>query len=130
MDEALHRAWNQLLARPGGSFQFRFLLQPLLAVIIAIQAGTRDARTNQSLFLLDLWSQPATRRLLFRSTLKDVGRLFIMAVALDCVYQAIELDWIYPIQALIVGFILAIVPYILIRGPVSRIVSRGIARRH
>jgi len=60
---------------------------------------------------------------------KDVGKLFVMAVVLDCVYQVIEIRWIYPLQALIVGFLLAIVPYILIRGPVNRFVSRSIARR-
>ena len=129
MDEALQRAWNQFLARPTGPLQFRFFLQPLLAVIIAIQAGTRDARARQSPYLLGLSSQRAERRLLIRSMSKDVGKLFVMAVVLDCVYQVIEIRWIYPLQALIVGFLLAIVPYILIRGPVNRFVSRSIARR-
>ena len=52
-----------------------------------------------------------------------------MAVALDCIYQLIEVRWIYPLQALIVGFFLAIVPYAAVRGPVARIVSRMNARR-
>jgi len=101
-----------------------------MAVVIAIRAGTKDARTHSSPFLSGLWSQPAERRLLVRSILKDVGRLFIMAVALDCIYQLIEVRWIYPLQALIVGFFLAIVPYAAVRGPVARIVSRMNARRN
>lgn len=128
MDEALSRAWNQLLARPTGPFQFRFFLQPLVAVVIAIRAGTKDARTHGSPFLWGLLSQPAERRLLVRSMLKDVGKLFIVAVALDCIYQIIEVRWIYPLQALIVGFFLALVPYAAVRGPVTRIVSRNNAR--
>jgi hypothetical protein len=130
VDEALSRAWNQLLARPTGTFQFRFILQPLVAVIIAIRAGTKDARTHTSPFLWALCSQRAERRVLVRSMLKDVGRLFIIAVALDCIYQIIEFRWIYPLQALIVGFFLAIVPYAAVRGPVARIVSRNNARRN
>ena len=47
MDEALSRAWNQLLSRPTGAFQFRFVLQPLVAVIIAIRAGMKDAREHR-----------------------------------------------------------------------------------
>ena len=130
VDEALSRAWNQLLARPTGAFQFRFILQPTLAVIIAIRAGTKDARTHRPPYLWGLWSERTERGLLVRSTLKDLGRLFIMAVILDCVYQIIELRWIYPIQALIVGFALAIIPYVVVRGPVTRIVSRSDARRN
>jgi len=130
LDEALSRAWNQLLARPTGTFQFRFILQPLVAVIIAIRAGTKDARTHSSPFLWGLCFQRTERRLLVRSMLKDVGRLFIVAVALDCIYQIIEVHWIYPLQALIVGFFLAIVPYAAVRGPVARIVSRNHARRN
>jgi hypothetical protein len=129
MDDALSRAWNQLLARPSGLFQFRFILQPLLAVIIAVRAGTRDASSLNSPYLSGLLFEPTKRRLLFRSMLSDIGKLFIMAVVLDCVYQIVEIHWIYPLQALIVGLVLAIVPYIVIRGPVTRIVSRCFARR-
>jgi hypothetical protein len=101
-----------------------------VAVIIAIRAGTKDARTHASPFLSALCSQRAERRLLVRSMLKDVGKLFIMAVALDCIYQIIEFRWIYPLQALIVGFFLAIVPYAAVRGPVARNVRRHNARRN
>jgi len=48
-------------------------------------------------------------------------------VALDCVYQALTVRRIYPLLALIVGF-LAIMSYILIRGLANRIASR-LARR-
>ena len=53
-----------------------------------------------------------------------------MAVVLDCVCQIIELRWIYPMQALIVEFALAIIPYVMVRGSVTRIVSRSDARRN
>ena len=48
-------------------------------------------------------------------------KVFIMAVLIDAVYQYIQLSWFYPGEALIVAFILAFIPYLLIRGPVNRI---------
>lgn len=80
---------------------FRFILQPLVAVTIGVRAGMKDARTHSSPYLWGLASG-TERRLLICSALKDVGKLFILAVVLDCGYQVMEVRRIYPIQALIV----------------------------
>jgi hypothetical protein len=48
-----------------------------------------------------------------------------MALALDAIYQVIEFKWIYPGQALIVACVLAILPYVIIRGLVTRIAGLG-----
>jgi hypothetical protein len=44
-----------------------------------------------------------------------------MAVLIDAVYQYIQLSWFYPGEALIVAFVLAFLPYLLIRGPINRL---------
>ena len=129
MDETLSRVWNQLLARLTGPLQFRFILQPLVAVILGIRAGMKDARAHRSPYLCGLRSDRSKRGPLIRSALKDTGRLFLVAVALDCIYQFMEVHWIYPLQALIVGIVLAIIPYVAVRGPVTRLASRSMARR-
>ena len=57
-----------------------------------------------------------------------VGRalkVFILAVVPDVIYQYLVLRWFYLREALIVAFIPALVPYLLIRGPVDRIARRG-----
>jgi hypothetical protein len=123
MDEVLSRAWNQLLARPSGPFQFRFILQPLMAVILGIRAGMKDARTHNSPYFQRLCTEQSERAALIRNGLKDVGRLFLLAVVLDCIYQAIEIRWIYPVQAVIIGFVLAVIPYIGVRGPANRLAT-------
>ena len=57
--------------------------------------------------------------------MKDVGRMWAVAFALDGVYQAIVLHWFYPLQSLLMSVLLALVPYF-----VARIVVRNwIARR-
>jgi hypothetical protein len=129
MDEIFSRAWNQLLARPTGPFQFRFIMQPLVAVVLGIRAGMKDAKTHHTPYLQRLQNEPSERTALIRSGLKDVGRLFLIAVVLDCIYQVIEIRWIYPLQAVIVGFVLAVIPYAGVRGPANRLANRMIVRR-
>jgi hypothetical protein len=44
------------------------------------------------------------------------------------VYQIIVFRRFYPVEAIVVAAILAIVPYLLIRGPVTRI-ARGTSEK-
>ena len=55
------------------------------------------------------------------SAVKDIGRVFIVAIVLDTVYQLIVFHWVYPGQVLTVAVVCAIVPYVLVRGPITRI---------
>jgi len=48
---------------------------------------------------------------------------------LDVVYQLIELHFVYPGEALIVAFILAILPYLILRGPAMRVARMIETRR-
>ena len=52
------------------------------------------------------------------------GKVFMLALALDVVYQIVELRFVYPGEAVIVAFLLAIVPYLILRGLVTRLMSR------
>ena len=57
-----------------------------------------------------------------------MGKVFFAAFALDVIYELRVYRWVYPGQALIVALVLAIVPYLMIRGPVTRI-ARAIRAR-
>jgi hypothetical protein len=122
--EELVRAWDQLTGRFDGLFYFRFLLQPTFAAILAVRAGIADAHKQRAPYLWSVLSNPLERPQLIREGFLDVSRVFIVAVLLDVIYQLIVLQWIYPLQALIVAVALALVPYALVRGPVTRIVAR------
>ena len=52
------------------------------------------------------------------------GKIFILAIIIDLVEQLIFFRYSYPGEALLVAFILAFIPYLLIRGIVNRI-ARG-----
>jgi hypothetical protein len=44
----LARLWADLVARPIGPLEFRFLVQPLVAAVLAVRDGMLDARTGRS----------------------------------------------------------------------------------
>jgi len=119
--EMLSRGVEQLLGRASGPLHFRLFMMPTVVTILAVRAGLRDAREGQPAFLWAILRNPAERRRLSRSMLKDIGRVFIVALVLDTTYQLIILRSFYPVQLLIVAVACAIVPYVLIRGPVTRL---------
>ena len=71
---------------------------------------------------------PADRKSMLKDGWKSVGRVFILAIVLDVIYQIIELHFVYVGEAFIVAFILAIVPYLILRGLVTRIARRKLVR--
>ncbi len=124
MDDFLNRIFENLIGRVSGPLKFRLILQPVMAVIFAIRAGLKDAKEGRPPYFWALFTHTAERRQLLRDGWKSVGRISILAIVIDAVYQFIVCRCFYPGEALIVAFVLAIVPYLLIRGPLSRIARR------
>ncbi|OPY68987.1 MAG: hypothetical protein A4E57_01410 [Syntrophorhabdaceae bacterium PtaU1.Bin034] len=124
MEEWLSRIAENLVDRVSGPMKFRLLLQPLMAVIFAVRSGLKDAREGRPPYFWALFSDPQHRREMVQDGWKSVGRVFILGIVMDAIYQIIVLRWFYPLEALVVAVVLAIVPYILVRGPVNRIARR------
>lgn len=118
---AFERTWEQISARPGGVLRFRFVVQPLMAVILACRDGIADARDERAPYFWTVISQPGERVQRLREGFTATTKIFILAVVLDSVYQVITLKAFYPGQALIIAVFLAFVPYLLARGPAARI---------
>jgi hypothetical protein len=130
MDEILRRVWENLIGRSTGPINFRLIIQPTVASIIAIRAGLKDAREGRPAFLWAAVSNPGYRPQLLRQGWKDVGKVFILAMVLDSIYQLVVNRGVYVLELLITATVLAIVPYVLIRGPVNRIARRKTIREH
>jgi hypothetical protein len=124
MDEILKRVWEDLIGRSTGPMNVRLIVQPIVASILAIRAGLADAREGRPPFLWSAVTDPAHRQQSLREGWKDVGRVFILAGVLDALYQLIAQRRVYPLELVIVATALAIVPYVLLRGPVARIGRR------
>jgi hypothetical protein len=127
MDQMWERVGTQLLARVSGPLKFRLVLQPLMASIFAIRAGLADARSGKSPYFWALLTDPGQRADMIKDGWKSVGKVFILALVLDIVYQIIVLRYVYAGEAIIVSFILAILPYLIVRGLATRIARKKTA---
>jgi hypothetical protein len=65
-----------------------------------------------------------SRRDRLREGAVATGKIILLAMLLDAIYQYIELKTFYPFEALVTAIVLAFVPYVLLRGPAARIVRR------
>jgi hypothetical protein len=124
MDDMWTRLGTDLIDRVTGPMKFRLVLQPLMAAFFAIRAGLADARAGKPPYFWTLVSDPAARKDMLKDGWKSVGRVFILAVVLDIVYQIIVQHFVYPGEVLIVAFVLAIIPYLILRGLVTRLARR------
>jgi hypothetical protein len=114
-----------LVARIEGPMSFRLLLQPVMALIFAIRDGRRDAKEGRAPFFWGLFTEPEHRREMLQSGWKGVGKVFCLALVLDLVFQYRAFGDFRPGGAMLAGVILAIVPYLLLRGPVNRLWPKG-----
>jgi hypothetical protein len=121
MDDILSRIAEDLVGRLDGPLKFRFLLQPMMAIVFAIRDGRKDALAGRDPYGWAVLSQKAHRGQLLHECWVAMKKVFILALVLDVIYQLIVFRWIYIGEALIVAPLLAFVPYILFRGPVSRL---------
>ena len=124
MEDLLARIVENLIGRVSGPMKFRLILQPLMAAVFAVRDGLKDAREERPPYFRAIFTHPDQRSDMLRDGWKSVGKIFVIAVVIDLVEQFIVFRWFYPGEALLVAFILAFIPYLLIRGPVNRI-ARG-----
>lgn len=128
MIEIFSRVWDNLIERTEGPMYFRFFLQPAVAIFFAIRAALRDVKKDRVPYLWRWVTSKGKGREIASEGWKDYGKVFILATLLDIVYQLIVIygakkqSMFYPLESLIVAFLLSFIPYILFRGPVNRLV--------
>ena len=118
--------FDGLLARLQGPMNFRFLLQPLVAVFFAYRDARRDIREGLPPFFWTLFTDPGHRRYMIKSGWKSICKVLVVAIVLDLVFQYRVLRVFHPAVALFTGLVLALVPYLLVRGPLSRLMRRKV----
>jgi hypothetical protein len=124
LEEIIARISENLIDRISGPLRFRLLLQPIMASIFAIRSGLADAKAGKPPYFWALLWDARHRGDMVKDGWQSVGKVFMLALVLDVVYQLVVLRFVYPGEAVIVAFILAIVPYLLLRGLVTR-AARG-----
>jgi hypothetical protein len=125
----LMRILMNVTDRVGGPMTFRIILQPMMAALLAILAGVKDARAGRPPYFWTILTDPGQRADLVREGWKSIARVFFLAIIMDVIYQVIVLRWVYPFEVILVAILLAVVPYLLIRGPVNRLANRLLRKR-
>lgn len=125
MDDIWMRIVENMTDRVSGPLKFRLLVQPVMAMIFAIRSGLLDAKSGKSPYFWALATSPEHRVDMLKDGWKSVGKVFLLALLLDVVYQIIVQRFVYPGEAIVVAIALAILPYLIVRGLVTRI-----ARKH
>jgi hypothetical protein len=124
MDDIWMRVMENMSFRIDGPMKFRFVLQPVMAMIFAFIAGRKDALAGKPPYFWTLLTAPEHRIDMLKDGWKSVGKVFMLAMVLDVVFQVIALKTVYPGEVVIVAFLLAIVPYLIVRGLVTRLMRK------
>jgi hypothetical protein len=118
------RIWHDLVERPDGPMAFRFVLQPAMGAIAAIHDGLKDARGGNRPFVETVLRDPAKRAARLREGLNATARILLLGLVMDGAYQALVLHRFYPSEAVIVALLLGLLPYVILRGLITRAARR------
>lgn len=118
------RFWDDIIARPSGPMAFRLVLQPVMASILAIRDGIKDAHLERTPYFWTIVNDPSRRKKRIIEGFRAISRVLILAAAMDVLYQFIELGGFRPIETVFIALVLAFLPYMIVRGPATRIARR------
>ncbi|MHB8995617.1 MAG: hypothetical protein ACYC63_10235 [Armatimonadota bacterium] len=110
--------------RLDGPLALRFVIQPIVAILLGIKDGVGDARAGEPPYLYDIILVPSHRKRQAARGWATIGLGVGVAVVLDVVVQLILLHTVYAGAAVIVGIALMALPYAAARALTNRIVSQ------
>lgn len=128
--EIIAQFWNELTGRPDGPLAFRFVLQPVVACALAIRDGVEDARRGRRPYFETILFHPDERAGRLREGWQATARVLALAALMDIAYQLIELKAFRPLETVVIAFVLGFLPYLLARGPATRIARRFWHRKY
>jgi hypothetical protein len=111
---------EELPQRFSGPGRLRFILQPMIAILLGVRGGLADARAGSPPYLFGLVFDGERRRELMKSGFDTIRILLAMGIILDVVFQLVLYREVHPGAALVVGPILICVPYALSRALTNR----------
>ncbi len=125
--EVHHRIWSDVIDRSRGPMTFRFYLQPVMAALAALWDGIKDARLGRTPHLISLLTN-ASGGQQAREGILSIARIILLGLGMDTIYQLKAFDKFYPGEAVVITLLLAVIPYILLRGPISRVAQHYVGQ--
>jgi hypothetical protein len=117
---------NYLSDLVGGPAHLRFIVQPLVALLLGVRDGHRDAKAGEPPFVLMLVLDKERRGSGLRLGLRRILVPLVVAVILDGVVQEMIFSRVRPLAALFVGVCLIGLPYAACRGLSNRLLRRRV----
>jgi len=115
MDQELFtRLWEHAEARVSGPMRVRLIVQPAVAMILAARAAVHDLAPDHAPSRRSLWQR--------------VGLAWSLACGIDCIFQIAVFQRLFPGEAMIVASLLALLPYTLVLGVVTRFARPQVRR--
>jgi hypothetical protein len=115
------QGWEEILARLDGPLHFRFIMQPSMASILAIIDGVKDAKLGKPAYFWAVIVTRDRRNELIKEGWKSIGKVCILAMVLEVIYQVMTHRLEFRGYLFVAAFVLAILPYLLLRGPINRL---------
>ena len=112
---------EELPQRFTGPGRFRFLLQPMVAIVLGILGGLRDAKAGHPPYLFGLVFSPGHRKDFLRSGVAAIRNLIAFGIIMDIVFQLILYRSVHPGPAVVVGPLFICVPYAVSRALTTRV---------
>jgi len=112
---------QELPQRFTGPGRFRFILQPMLAILLGVRGGLADAKAGNPPYLFAVLVEAENRRELLRSGAAAIRTLLAVGIILDVVFQLVIYHEVHPGAAVLVGPIFICVPYALSRALTTRL---------
>ena len=112
---------DKITERFHGPFHFRFIFQPLLAIILGAKDGLTDARLGKPPYFLDLFTNRLDRQNKLKQSFHSIAKPLLIGICLDAIVQLHLFHSLHLYGALLVGGVLVGLPYALARGIGNRI---------
>jgi len=116
--------FDDMVARLSGPGRLRFIMQPIVAILLGMRDGAKDARAGACPFLWGVIFRRDLRSQLVKSGLASVRNLVAVAILLDLISQYLIFRVIHPGAAILLGPVLIALPYSLARALSNRFVGR------
>lgn len=123
------RFYTDLIGRTQGPMTFRLFLQPGMALLLAFRDGFKDAKIGRHPYFWTIMHDPVRREASLREGFKATGRILILGLVMDTIYQYKVFGTFHVLEALNVALILGFIPYFLLRGPADRIAHWWLKRK-
>lgn len=109
----------------GGKFQIRLILQPLLAMLLGVRFGIKDAKAGREPFFMSLAHGKGQRGEIVGQAARDAVVPLVVALLIDSILQYMINGRVRPFASVVVGGLLVFLPFLIVRALSNRVWRHG-----